>query len=79
MKTVARHLLHVSAIKCLNMSYNRLSDDAAIDIASAIARNLFFENINLSSCELSESQIATIVKASMSQFPIQCLVKYLWI
>ena len=57
MTTVARQLLRMSVMKYLNISNNMLSDNAAIDIGYAISNNPLLENINLSSCDLSHSQI----------------------
>ena len=63
MTIIVRQLLQVTAMKCLNISNNTLSDDAAIDIASVISSNPLFENISLSGCELSEPPIVAIAKA----------------
>ena len=66
MLKIARQLLQVSTLKCLDISHNILSDDVAIEIASVITCNPFLERINLSSCELSESQMIEVVKALRS-------------
>ena len=63
---IARQLLQVSTLKCLDFSHNILSDDVTIEIASVITCNSFLEEVNLSSCELSGSQITGIAKALKS-------------
>ena len=60
---IARQLLQVSTLKCLDISYNILSDNVAIEIASVITCNPFLERINLSSCELSGSQMIEVARA----------------
>ena len=63
MKIIVRKLCQVSTLKCIDISYIILPNDAAINIALVICRNLFLEKLNLSGCELSESQIMNTVKA----------------
>ena len=62
-KIIVRKLCQVSTLKCIDISYIILPSDAAINIALVISRNLFLEKLNLSGCELSESQITNAVKA----------------
>ena len=63
---IARQLLQVSTLKSLDINHNILSDDVTIEISSVITCNPFLEKINLSSCELSGSQITGIAKALKS-------------
>ena len=66
MTHVFRQLLQMSTLRCIDFSYNTLSNDATVDIGSVISCNPLLEKLNLSSCELSESQITSILKALSS-------------
>ena len=60
---VFRQLLQMSTLRSIDFSYNTLSNNATADIGSVISCNPLLEKLNLSGCELSESQITSILKA----------------
>ena len=62
-QTIVRQLLQVSTLECLDFSYNVISNNAIGEVASALSCTLFLEK---SSCELSESQITTIITSLSS-------------
>ena len=61
--TVVKALTSMSRLKHLDVSHNKVSNEAANELASVLIANPLLEHLNLSNCELSELQTTRIVKA----------------
>ena len=64
MATVSTALINLSTLKCFNIADSEIvTDDTAINLASAITNNLSLKSINLSNCRLQENGIIIIADA----------------
>ncbi|XP_065918838.1 protein NLRC5-like [Dysidea avara] len=68
-KVLIKYLAKIKFLKCLDLSYNRISD-TSLDLAAVLSCNTNLEHLDLSYCELPKSTMIKLFKARCTMLKV---------